>query len=168
MKNIVLVGFMGTGKTILAKALADDLGMEYVSIDDLIVQREGRPIKEIFAEEGEPYFRELEKRIVKEVSDGADQVVDTGGGVVLDSENMDNLVRGGTVICLWATPEAIYERTKNHTHRPLLNVEDPLGRIKELMEYRRPFYEKAECHIDTTDFSINDIMAKIKRKVSGE
>ncbi len=152
----------------IAKALADDLGMKYVSIDDIIVEREGRPISEIFEEEGEPYFREIEKSVVKEVSEASDQIIDTGGGVVLASENMDNLAQNGTVVCLWADPEAIYERTKSHGHRPLLKVEDPLKKIRELLEYRRPFYEKAECHIDTTVFSIDDVMGHIKRMVCGE
>ncbi|MDP8298637.1 MAG: shikimate kinase [Candidatus Tantalella remota] len=168
MKNIVLIGFMGTGKTMLAKALADDLGMKYVSIDDIIVEEEGRPISEIFETEGEPHFRELEKSVVKKVSEASDQIIDTGGGVVLAPENLENLSKNGTVICLWADPEVIYERTKNHGHRPLLNVEDPLAKIRELLEYRRPFYEKAECHIDTTDFSIDIIMGHIKRMASGE
>jgi len=161
MKNIVLVGFMGTGKTAVAKALAEKLNKTYVSIDYLIEEREGRKISDIFRDEGEAYFRSLEKEVVREVSQKTDQVVDTGGGVVLESENMDNLKRSGIVICLWADIKTICERTEGHGHRPLLNVEDPGKRIKDLLEYRRPFYTKADFHVDTTNVEPGTVIERI-------
>ncbi|MFQ5953046.1 MAG: shikimate kinase [Candidatus Omnitrophota bacterium] len=163
MRNIVIVGFMGTGKTTVAKATAKNLGKEYVNTDDIIEQREGRSINEIFANDGEAYFRKVEKEIVKEVSLQSDQVIDAGGGIVLDEENMSNLRKKGTIICLWADPETIWERTKKYEHRPLLNVEDPKKKIKELLDYRRPFYEKADFHIDSNVDDVSAIVKEIKR-----
>ena len=162
MNNIVLFGFMGTGKTAVAEAVAETLSREYVSIDALIEKGEGASISDIFLVKGEPYFRAVEKEIVKEVSSLNDKVIDTGGGVILDEENVDNLKAGGVTICLWASPHAIYERTKSFGHRPLLNVDDPEGKIKELLDHRKPFYEKAEYHIDTTDLKIGDVVLKVK------
>ena len=166
-RNIVLVGFMGTGKTAVAKALAPELGMRYVSVDDLIEEREKMTIKDIFDKEGEPYFRKVEKEVVLEVSGMSERVVDPGGGVVLDEENMRNLKNSGIVICLWAEPETIHERTRCHVHRPLLNVKDPLGRIKEMMEKRRPFYSRADLHVRTDGLDVKQVVEKIKRMVDG-
>ena len=166
--NIVLVGFMGTGKTVLAKELAERTGMAYVSTDDLIEQREGRPIRDIFRDDGEAYFRKVEKEVIAEVSGKDGQVVDAGGGAVLDPVNMENLRKKGLIICLWASPRAIYERTRGHSHRPLLNVEDPEKRISELLEKRRPFYEKADFHIDTTALDIPGVIEKIEKIADGK
>ena len=168
MKNIVLVGFMGTGKTAVAKAAAEALEREYVSVDELIVAREKRAINDIFSEEGEPYFRKVEKEVVKEISLRTGLVVDTGGGVVLDAENMEALRRNGVVICLWADAHAIRQRTMEHGHRPLLNVEDPEKKIKELLDYRKPFYQKADFHVDTTDLDIGAVVERIKGILDGE
>ncbi|RKY42202.1 MAG: shikimate kinase [Candidatus Makaraimicrobium thalassicum] len=161
-KNIVLVGFMGTGKTVVSRALAGDMGKAYVSIDELIEEREKKAINDIFRDEGEPYFRRVEKEVVKEVAEKLDQVIDTGGGIVLDSENMRNLRKNGVTICLWAGPRVIYERTKGHGHRPLLNTRDPEKSIKELLDHRRSFYEKADFRVDTTDFDIAAVVERIK------
>ena len=161
MKNIVLVGFMGTGKTVLAKALAKKTGRAYVSTDAIIEAREGIPINDIFGGKGESYFRKVEKEVVSEVSGKRDQVIDAGGGVVLDSDNMDSLRKNGVIICLWASPEEIHKRTARHGHRPLLNVADPEKRITELLEKRRPFYEEADFHVDTTGLDIEGALERI-------
>ncbi len=166
MKNIVIVGFMGTGKTAVAKALARDLGLKYVSVDAVIEEREKRPITDIFRDSGEPYFRSKEKAVVKELSSASGQVIDTGGGVVLDQENMASLKAGGIVICLWARVETIHERTSRARHRPLLDVKDPVGRISELLDRRRPFYEKAGHHVDTDGISVPAVVKKIKKIIT--
>ncbi|MFH1395561.1 MAG: shikimate kinase [Candidatus Omnitrophota bacterium] len=162
MKNIVLVGFMGTGKTIVSKALAERLKKTRVDLDELIELQEGKKISDIFKDHGEAYFRIIEKKLVKEISGKSDQIVDAGGGVVLDHENMLNLKNNGFVICLWTDPKVIYERTKKYAHRPLLNVENPMKKIEELLEHRRPFYEKADFHIDTTNLDLDAVIKKIE------
>ena len=162
MKNIVLIGFMGTGKTAVAKRLARVMKLKYVSTDALIEKREGRSIGDIFSRDGEPYFRNIEKEIIKETAKNSDQVIDTGGGVVLNAENMENLKKNGVVICLWASPAAIYERTRSHEHRPLLKVDKPEEKIKELLEARRAYYEKADARVDTTGMEIDDVVEQVK------
>jgi shikimate kinase len=161
MKNIVLVGFMGTGKSVVGKRLAKELKMKFISTDDIIEEREKRPIAEIFAKSGEPYFRGVEKEAVREVSGFDNVVIAAGGGAVLNEENMANLREKGVVICLNATPEAIYERTKKYRTRPLLNVADPVAKIKELMNARAPFYAKAEYQIETTGKSVSEVAKEI-------
>ena len=161
MKNIVLIGFMGTGKTAVAKGVARVSGFAYISTDDLIEKKEGKLINEIFSSKGEPYFRQVEKDIVREVSAMDDIVIDAGGGVVLDPENVKNLKNKGVLVCLWAEPKDIFERTKRHTHRPLLNVKDPLRKITELLDKRRPYYERADYHINTSSVSIADTVDSI-------
>ena len=162
MRNIVLVGFMGTGKTVLARRLSEKLGMEYVSTDSLIEEKERRSISDIFSKEGEDYFRAVEKDVVKEASRMNNAVIDAGGGVVLDSENTEVLKKKGIVVCLWSEPEVILERTKEYTHRPLLNVDNPLDKIRELVAFRKPFYERADYHIDTSKLQVEEVVNKIK------
>jgi len=162
MKNIIFVGFMGTGKTAIAKRLARRLKMKYISTDDIIEEREKRPINKIFTKDGEPYFRRIEKEVVKEASSMKNVVIAAGGGVVLDNENIENLKANGVIICLNATPEDILERTKSYTHRPLLNVPDPLGKIRELLEKRAPYYKKADYEIDTSGKTLDEVLKEIK------
>ena len=165
MKNIVLLGFMGTGKTTVAKALSKELDRTYVNVDDLIEAREKKSINDIFKDDGEAYFRKVEKDIIKEVSRLSGQVIDAGGGVVMDEENMNTLRETGLLICLWSDPAAVLERTKKYSHRPLLNVDDPEKKISELLEYRRPFYEKADFHVDSTSGDVSAVVEKVRKIV---
>jgi putative nucleotidyltransferase with HDIG domain len=161
MKNIVLVGFMGTGKTVVSKALAKILNMTYVSTDDLIEETAGKSIKDIFSEEGEACFREKEKMVIQDVSSRSDQIIDAGGGVVLDPHNIECLKKNGIVVCLWSDPDVILERTQKHGHRPLLAVDDPKQKIQELLEERKELYAQAEFHVDTTMGDITSVVDKI-------
>lgn len=161
MKNIVLVGFMGTGKTTVGKNLAQLAGMKYISTDDIIVEREAMPIADIFSKKGEMYFRCLEKDVIREISNMDNVVIDTGGGVVTNPENVKNLKEKGVLVCLWSSPEDVYARTKKYTNRPLLNVEDPLKKIKELLEKRKPYYEQADYHINTSEVSIDEAVKAV-------
>ena len=162
MKNIALVGFMGTGKSAVAIALAEKLGMDYVSTDDMAVLEEGgKTIHDIFKEKGEPYFRDVEARVVKKASEMQNVAIDCGGGVVLRDENLRHLKESGTVICLTATPAVIYERVKDHRHRPLLNVEDPQAAIRKLLTERAPFYGKADYTVDTSSLDVDGVVQRI-------
>lgn len=161
MRNIVLVGFMGTGKNVVGKVLAQRLGIRFVDMDQMIEEIEGRSIAQIFEKNGEPYFRKIEKQVAKEVSEYEGVVIAAGGGVVLDQENVDNLKKNGLMICLSAKPGVILERTKGYIHRPLLNVEDPGKRVAELLEDRAPFYAKAHYQIDTSSLSVDEVVQKV-------
>jgi shikimate kinase len=161
MANIVLVGFMGTGKTAVGQNLSRILGYPLIDTDELIEEEVGIDIPEIFARFGEPFFRDVESRVVERVSKLDRYIISTGGGVVLREENLRNLRRNGVIFCLNATPEEIWERVSSERHRPLLNVPDPMGRIRELLAQRAPFYAKADYQIETTDRSIEEITAEI-------
>lgn len=161
MRNIVLVGFMGTGKTTIATKVAHRLKMDYVSTDDLIVKREKRTINEIFTKSGEEYFRDVEGEVVREVSVMENVVIDAGGGAVLREENISRLKSTGVVICLTADEETIMERTKKYKHRPLLSVEDPKRKIRDLLAKRSPFYAKSDYTIDTGRLTIRQVVDKI-------
>ncbi|MEW5758601.1 MAG: shikimate kinase [Candidatus Omnitrophota bacterium] len=161
MKNIYLVGFMGTGKTAVAKMLSHKLSRPYLDLDEEIVKKEGCSINEIFEKGGETFFRKIEKQLVLEISEKNNLVVSCGGGVLLDKENVQTLKKSGIVICLNAPAEEIYERIKDDKSRPLLKVPNPLEKIKELLHIRKPYYELADHAVDTTGLSVEDITGKI-------
>lgn len=161
MKNIVFVGFMGTGKTTIAAQVANRLGMKYVSTDGLIEKREKRTINEIFTDSGEEYFRDVESEVVRELSGREGLVIDTGGGVVLREENLEALKSGGVVICLTADEDTVIARTKKYKHRPLLNVEDPKRKVRDLMARRAPFYARAGHAIDTGKLTVRQVVEKV-------
>ena len=165
MQNIYLVGFMGTGKTAVGQVLAKTLGLYFFDLDDIIAQKEKRSINEIFNQSGEPYFRQVEGEVLKEVSLKNSQVISCGGGIVINPKNIAVMKQTGKVICLSARPEAIYQRIKGDTSRPLLEVADPKARIKELLDARRPFYEKADFMIDTSDRPIEEVSREIMQKI---
>jgi shikimate kinase len=156
MNNIYLVGFMGTGKTTVGKALASKLKRKFIDLDDVIEQKEGSKITDIFASKGETYFRDLESEALREIAERGGCVSACGGGIVLRDDNIKVMKDSGDIICFDASPEVIYERTKHYTHRPLLNVKDPKAKIKELLDERAPFYAKIENHIDSSDLSMEE------------
>jgi shikimate kinase len=160
MNNIYIVGFMGTGKTSLARRLSGVKKLAFIDLDELIQTSEKKSITEIFSQKGEVYFRALEKNILAEVSRKDDQVVSCGGGIVLDKDNIVLMKNSGIIICLSARPEVILARTKNYQHRPLLNVDDPEKKIKELLEARANLYALADHKIDTSDISLKEVVIK--------
>lgn len=165
-KNIVLIGFMGSGKSMIADALSGRLKRESVSIDRLIEHREGQSIAGIFEKKGEAYFRALEHTVIKEISNRRDIIIDCGGGVVLTQENLKLLKTHGIVFHLQASPEVIFERIRSERHRPLLQVPDPLGTLKLLYQQRLPLYNQADYIIDANDASIEGPVAEILQKIS--
>lgn len=156
---------MGTGKTAVGKLLAKEMGLKYISTDELIEDRERRSINDIFKKSGERYFRRVEKEAVKKVAELDKFIIDAGGGVVLNEENVQNLKRNGKIVCLAASSDAILERTKRYYHRPLLNVANPKAKIEELLKLRAPFYGQADFCIDTTGLSVEQVAQEIKSKV---
>ena len=161
MRNIILVGFMGTGKTTIATKLSNLLKMRYVSTDDLVEKREKATINEIFTKKGEEHFRDVESEVVREACAMENVVIDMGGGVVLRDANWVNMNSSGITICLTADEETIMERTKKYKHRPLLDVDDPKQKIRSMLARRAPFYARADHCIDTGKLTIKQAIDKI-------
>jgi shikimate kinase len=161
--NIVLIGFMGTGKTAAGQVLATRLRRKLIEIDAIIEKTTGKSISDIFRDEGEIYFRELEIRAVKKAATGKKQVIVCGGGVVLNTINIDRLRATGVVVNLIASPEIILKRTsRDGSTRPLLSVKQPAERVRELMKIRKPFYDRAaDFSVNTSKLSIDAVADKI-------
>jgi shikimate kinase len=149
MKNIILTGFMGTGKTSVGKELSRLLSMQLVDVDTEIENAEQLTINEIFGKFGEARFREIETEMIKTVARKKNVIISTGGGAVMKQDNMNALRESGMIICLMATPETILHRTSKSNDRPLLRGENPLEKIRELLDIRMPFYKRADIIIDT-------------------
>jgi len=164
-KNIILTGFMGVGKTSVGTRLAKDLGFTFVDTDELIEADQKITITEIFSTFGEPYFRDVETRVIKQVLENESQVVSTGGGAVIGDENRRAFKENGVTICLTAHPESIYTRIKHETHRPLLQVADPIAKVRDLLAAREQFYRQADFIIDTSERTVDDVIKEIKEKV---
>ncbi len=162
-KNIVLTGLMGSGKTTLGKYLTEVTGMEFIDTDDLIIQKAGKPISKIFAEDGEPCFRDLEAEVIEESAQKQDCIISTGGGAVLRIQNIENLKASGIVFYLQASAEALYERTKHDTSRPLLNTDDPAGVLRKLLASRKPFYENAHFTVNTENKTMEEVSKQVLR-----
>ncbi len=160
-RNIVLFGFMGTGKTCVGRILAADLGMTFVDMDAVIERRCGKTIPHIFSEHGEPFFRALERQLVMELAAQSGLVIATGGGVVLQADNVRDYAKTGLVVCLTATPETIWARLKDDASRPLLAGPDKLARMSALLQTRRPYYETIPFRIDTTDLTPHEVAHRI-------
>jgi Shikimate kinase len=150
-KHIFMIGFMGVGKTSTSRRLSQKLHVRDVDTDFMIVQREGRSIPEIFEQSGEAYFRQVETEMLDVLAEQEPCVVSCGGGMVMREENVAKMREIGKVVFLTATPETIYERVKDSTHRPLLNGNMNVPYIKELMEAREPKYRAAADVMVATD-----------------
>ena len=161
--NIALIGYMGTGKTVVGKLLSERLGKEFLELDWLIEEQAGKSIPDIFKDSGEIGFRELEIEVTKQVAGRENTVIACGGGIVLNKINTDRLRQNGVTVCLTATPDVTLERVSvEQGQRPLLEVEDQLKTIKEMLEFRGPFYERAaDITVDTSELSINGVVDKI-------
>lgn len=167
-KNLILTGFMGSGKTSIGLKLSYRLRMAVEDTDKLIERREGCSISEIFAQRGEEYFRQQETALLTELLEQKySRIYSVGGGTPVRAENRELLKKLGTVIYLRIRPETVYERLKGDTTRPLLQCEDPLGRVRELMESRREAYETgADIIVDVDELSVEEILERILKEVN--
>lgn len=159
-KNIVLVGFMGTGKSTVGKALAQKLDWAFVDVDFLIEQKEGRSIPELFSEYGEDYFRKTEEEQIAAVMQGQRQVVSMGGGAVLRQTNREAMSSHGLVVALSASAHTILERVKEDSNRPLLQG-DREQKITQLLQERKNAYQFADIHINTDNLKVEEIVEAI-------
>ena len=159
--NLALIGFMGTGKTSVGRLVAEYLGFEFLDTDEIIQSRAGRSIADIFEKDGEPAFRDLERQALQELSTRQKTVISTGGGLPANPENLASLKTFALVVCLWASPEKIWDRVRNQSHRPLLHDADPQKKIRDLLAARWPFYKQADVLINTDLRSFREVAQQI-------
>lgn len=158
--RVYLIGFMGAGKSTVARLLTQKLDMPLVEMDERIVQEQGMSINEIFDTYGEEHFRDIESRLVSTLGEEAASIVSCGGGVVIREDNVRNMKKNGVIIFLSATPQTIYERVKNSKERPILNGNMNVEFIAGLMEKRRSLYEQAADIVIATDGKTKDEIAE--------
>jgi shikimate kinase len=159
--NLALIGFMGTGKSSVGRLAASLLHFTFLDTDHVIEARAGRKIAEIFQQDGEPAFRDWERRVVEELTLRTKTVISTGGGLPLNEANLVSLKTHALVVCLWASPETVYERVRGAGHRPLLNEADPQDRIRELLAVREPYYRQADVLVSTEMRSVRDVAIQV-------
>ncbi len=165
--HIVLIGFMGSGKTSIGRCLSYKLKRAFYDTDKMIEEREGKTISDIFAENGEKYFRELETQTLREIrEDKIGRIYSLGGGTPVSLQNQPLIKTIGTVVYLRIKPEEVWERLKGDTTRPLLQCDDPLAKIQSLMQLRSPAYERcADIIIDTGSKDRDNVIEEILRKL---
>jgi shikimate kinase len=159
--NLALIGFMGTGKSSVGRLAASLLHFTFLDTDHVIEARAGRKLAEIFQQDGEPAFRDWERRVVEELTLRTKTVISTGGGLPLNEANLVSLKTHALVVCLWASPETVYERVRGADHRPLLNEADPRARIRELLAVREPYYRQADVLVSTEMRSVRDVAIQV-------
>jgi shikimate kinase len=157
IQNVALIGFMGTGKSSVGQLMASLLHFTFLDTDQVIETRTGLSIPEIFAQQGEAAFRDLESNLVLELAGVRRHVISTGGGLPIRADNLSNLKAHALVVCLWASPERIWERVRHQTHRPLLHAPDPLENIRTLLAARESFYRQADVLLNTELRSIREV-----------
>jgi shikimate kinase len=160
-RNIVLCGFMATGKTSIGIRLAEIMHYTFLDLDAVIEAEAGIPIPQIFSSQGEAAFRKLESLMVERVAIRAGCVIATGGGTIVNPQNFDSLKRSGVIITLTADIPTILQRAGSGDDRPMLKAVDRLERIRTLMELRAPAYAKADIVLDTSAITIDDAARRI-------
>jgi shikimate kinase len=171
VRNLALVGFMGTGKSSVGRLVARQLRFAFVDSDSLIERRLHKKVADVFSERGEPWFRAYEHALVEEFEAYHRTVFSTGGGMAANAVNLASLKRHALVICLWASPETIYQRVRRRTHRPLLMAPDPMAKIRTLLTERDFFYRQADVLINTEwrqSFRVAQQVVFQFRLISGE
>lgn len=152
---------MAVGKSAVGRNLAKKLKRHFVDLDRFIEKKEGKKVREIFAENGEPYFRQAEKQALAEVLEQSDQIIATGGGVIMDQDNLNLLKEKTLLVCLTASTEVILKRVGNGTKRPLLKGNNRQERIEQLLNDRQKKYSQAHLSVDTSDATIEQVVDKI-------
>ena len=160
-QNVILIGMPSSGKSTIGRYLSDILKRELIDTDKLIVQKEKKTIPGIFKDNGEEYFRNIEKEIINEISNYNNKVIATGGGVILNKENINNLKKNGILVYLKAPAKVLYERIKNQNNRPLLQNENPLKTLQGLLQKREKNYMKADIIIETENKSVAEIAQEV-------
>ena len=161
LANLALIGFMGTGKTTVGRLVAEALHFDFLDTDEMIQSRTGKTIADIFAQDGEPVFRELERQVVQELSTKTKTVISTGGGLPTNPENLAGLKSFALVVCLWSSPDKIWNRVKNQSHRPLLHDPDPQKKIQDLLAAREPFYKQADVLVNTDVRNVREVVQQL-------
>lgn len=159
--NIALIGFMAVGKSAVGRNLAKRLRRRFVDLDRMIEKRAGLKVREIFEQKGEPYFRELEKKTLAALMQQPAQVIATGGGAILDEENLRLLKSETLMVCMTASADAILARVGNGTKRPLLKGADRRARIEEMLAQRADKYAQAHVTIDTSELTLAQVVDQI-------
>jgi shikimate kinase len=168
-RPIVIIGFMGTGKTTVGRLVAERLGRRFVDLDVAIERLAGRTIAEIFRGDGEPAFRRLETEALERALHDADTVLATGGGAACREPNVSMMLERGRVVALSAPPEEVLKRAGRASGRPLLDgAEDPLAQARELLRQREPFYARAHVRVDTVGKRPEEVAAEVVAAVVRE
>jgi len=167
IRNLALIGFMGTGKSTVGHGVAHLLGFDFVDTDHLVEARAGKTIPAIFAQDGETAFREIERQVVADLAQRERTVIATGGGLGANLDHLASLKRHALVVCLWTTADIIWERVRHQTHRPLLQVPDPQARIRDLLAQREPFYRQADVLVNTGLRQLRDVIQHVVRDFTG-
>jgi shikimate kinase/3-dehydroquinate synthase len=165
-ERIILTGFSGTGKTEVARLIAERLGWQAIDSDDAIVEAAGKPIPAIFLDQGEKHFRTLEHTVLRQLCSIPETVIAAGGGAILTAENRRLVAQGGFIVCLEARPETILGRLRpqfetDPVARPLLTTPDSLRRIRELKSFRQPYYALADHTVHTDGLSMEQVAAEV-------
>lgn len=158
--NIILTGFMGTGKTVTGRMLAERTGMELVDMDSMIEKRQGKTIPEIFAQDGEAAFRAMERVLVQELAQRDGLIISTGGGIVLNPDNIADFEKSGLVVCLKASPETVFQRLEEDATRPLL-AGDKKAQIAAILAERNPLYDAVAHGIATDGLTVEETAGRI-------
>ena len=159
--NLALIGFMGVGKSTIGQMAANQLGYDFIDSDACIEATVGMSISRIFAEYGEAHFRACEAALVDELVHRRHVVLATGGGLAANPLHLNRLRQNALIVCLWASPEAIWDRVRHQTHRPLLQTEDPLARIRQLLAEREPHYRQADILVHTEMRTAREVVHQV-------